>query len=160
MHCTVVAPAIARIEAVGDRYPVLTPQTKTKYSDKTRERRKDLKELALKYCRCSDTKQIKQRLKKLNIHLDLRLTAAWRAIVNELQWVINGESMPGSDIIYKVEGTNQATEPEKRKVPSFFKPSPEVLASKPTHFANDFDAMTWYINAWNPPVSDNNALTS
>lgn len=64
---------------------VRTPQRKAKYHDKTRVRLCDIKMIALRDCKCSDTTEMKRRLKILGINLDLRLTAAWIAIAWELQ---------------------------------------------------------------------------
>lgn len=64
---------------------VRTPQRKAKYHDKTRIRKANIKAIALRETRCHDAAEMKQRLKKLGINLDLRLTAAWIAIAWELK---------------------------------------------------------------------------
>lgn len=67
-----------------ERKTVRTPQRRANYNDKTRFRRVDLKQIAFKKYSCSSNAQIKNYLKVLGFKLDLRLTAAWVAIVYEL----------------------------------------------------------------------------
>lgn len=62
---------------------VKTPQRKARYNDKTRIRRKDAKEWALRRSRCADTAEVKKYLKILGKKLDLRLTSAWVAVNKE-----------------------------------------------------------------------------
>lgn len=65
--------------ALESKY-VKTPQRKARYNDKTRIRRKDAKEWALRRSRCADTAEVKKYLKILGKKLDLRLTSAWVAM--------------------------------------------------------------------------------
>ena len=67
------------------RLIIQTPQRKANYKDTNRPRRKDLKAKAFLKYGCSSTQEIKKYLKVLGIKLDLRLTAAWKAIVRELE---------------------------------------------------------------------------
>jgi len=94
MHFTVapnlIATALPNCVARGEglvphRRQIKTPQRKANYSDKDRPRRKDLKAEAFRKYGCSCTPQIKKYLQVLKIKLDLRLTAAWKAIVQELE---------------------------------------------------------------------------
>ncbi len=64
---------------------IFTPQRKARYSDKNRDRLKDLKEGVLFVTGCASSAEIKKYLKMLGVKLDLRLTAAWKAIKLELQ---------------------------------------------------------------------------
>lgn len=89
MHSTVVGLVIA------------TPQRKARYSDKARVRLKDIKAIALGKCHASSTYEIKQRLIELGIKLDLRLTAAWIAIANELSTcLLSCLIKPGAKVIW------------------------------------------------------------
>lgn len=96
MHFTFDAQAIATAklhlqlekqvqETAPEKIKIKTPQRKAKYHDKTRIRLADIKAIALRDCRCADTTEMKQRLQMLGIHLDLRYTSSWVAIVWELQ---------------------------------------------------------------------------
>jgi hypothetical protein len=67
------------------RLIIQTPQRKANYKDRNRPRRKDLKKEAFLKYSCTATSDIKKYLKVLGIKLDLRLTAAWKAIVRELE---------------------------------------------------------------------------
>lgn len=60
-------------------------ERKANYKDRNRPRRKDLKKEAFLKYSCTSTSEIKKYLKVLGIKLDLRLTAAWKAIVRELE---------------------------------------------------------------------------
>jgi hypothetical protein len=84
MHSTVAPATIATTQSNCDRPIVRTPQRKANYNDKDRPRRKDLKAEAFQKYGCSCTADVKKYLKVLKIKLDLRLTAAWKAIVREL----------------------------------------------------------------------------
>lgn len=84
MHSTVAPATIATTQSNCDRPIVRTPQRKANYNDKDRPRRKDLKAEAFQKYSCSCTADVKKYLKVLKIKLDLRLTAAWKAIVREL----------------------------------------------------------------------------
>ena len=89
MHSTVLTKAIA------------TPQRKARYNDKTRVRLKDVKAIALHKCHASSTHDVKQRLEGLGIKLDLRLTAAWIAIANELSsCLLSCLIKPGAKVIW------------------------------------------------------------
>jgi len=85
MHSTVAPATIATTQSNCDRPIVKTPQRKANYNEKDRPRRKDLKAEAFRKYGCSCTPQIKKYLKVVGIKLDLRLTAAWKAIVRELE---------------------------------------------------------------------------
>lgn len=90
MHSTripVVTPVI-KVSNSTERKYVRTPQRKAKYADKTRLRLKDLKEIAFHYYKVKTASQIKAYLKRLRVKLDLRLTAAWDAVVFELRALI------------------------------------------------------------------------
>lgn len=89
MYSTVASHLLATTLANCDRINIRTPQRKAKYSDKTRVRLKDLKSFAFTQCGWKSTQNIKKYLKVLGIKLDLRLTAAWRALVFELKLLIN-----------------------------------------------------------------------
>lgn len=69
---------------------IATPQRKANYNDKGRLRRKDLKDMAFQKYGVKSTAQIKKFLKLLGVKLDLRLTAAWDAVVFELRKSILG----------------------------------------------------------------------
>lgn len=85
MHSTVRQSAIAtKTEKIKQRV-VQTPQRKANYKQKERFRLKDLKEKAFTEYKVSTTGQIKKYLKMLGVSLDLRLTAAWDAVVFELR---------------------------------------------------------------------------
>lgn len=90
MHCTVGQTAIATTTACL-KAEVHTPQRKAKYSDRSRIRLKDIKRTALRDIGCSSSTEIKKYLQALGIKLDLRLTAAWVAIVFELRNRIKAE---------------------------------------------------------------------
>lgn len=89
MYSTVASHLLATTLANCDPINIRTPQRKAKYSDKTRVRLKDLKSLAFTQCGWKSTQNIKKYLKVLGIKLDLRLTAAWQALVFELRLLIN-----------------------------------------------------------------------
>lgn len=89
MHSTIASHILATTLPKCDRINVRTPQRKAKYSDKTRVRLKDLKSFAFTQCGWKSTQNIKKYLKVLGIKLDLRLTAAWWALVFELKLLIN-----------------------------------------------------------------------
>ena len=80
MHFTSDASAIAT-----EPIKVRTPQRKAKYHDKARFKLKKLKQIAFNEYGCTSTAQIKRYLKFLKTRLDLRLTAAWQALVFELR---------------------------------------------------------------------------
>ena len=83
MYCTFGKDAIATTTSC--KTEVHTPQRKAKYSDRSRIRLKDIKRAALRDIGCSSSGEIKKYLQALRIKLDLRLTAAWVAIVFELR---------------------------------------------------------------------------
>ena len=89
MYSTVASHLLATNLLKCDRINIRTPQRKAKYSDKTRVRLKDLKSFAFTQCGWKSTQNIKKYLKVLGIKLDLRLTAAWWALVFELKLLIN-----------------------------------------------------------------------
>lgn len=64
---------------------VHTPQRKARYNDPSRIRLKDIKRAALRDIGCSSSAEMKKYLQASGIKLDLRLTAAWVAIVFELR---------------------------------------------------------------------------
>lgn len=64
--------------------PLRTIQRKAKYHDKNRIRYQEMKNMALRSCGCTSSKQVKKYLQRLGYNLDLRLTAAWIAIFREL----------------------------------------------------------------------------
>lgn len=72
-----------------DPIRVCTPQRRADYRNKTRLRRKDLKEVAFKSCGWGSTANIKKYLSLLGIRLDLRLTSAWDALIYELKHYID-----------------------------------------------------------------------
>ena len=85
MHSTAAFRPVATTLTTCDRPTIQTPQRKANYNDKNRPRRKDLKKEAFLKYSCASTSDIKKYLKVLGIKLDLRLTAAWKAIVRELE---------------------------------------------------------------------------
>lgn len=101
MHSTVGISAIATKTKKIKQRLVQTPQRKANYKQKERFRLKDLKEKAFREYKVSTTGQIKRYLKKLGVGLDLRLTAAWDAVVFELRKdilvLVHGESILNSD---------------------------------------------------------------
>lgn len=68
-----------------ERRVIRTPQRKANYNDKARLRRVELKRIAYADYNCTSIEQIKNYLRFLGIRLDLRLTAAWDALVFELR---------------------------------------------------------------------------
>lgn len=86
-YCTEITAKtpVLKVSNTTSRKYVSTPQRKARYSDKTRLRLKDLKEMAFYYYKVKTTRDIKAYLKRLGIKLDLRLTAAWDAVVFELR---------------------------------------------------------------------------
>ncbi len=90
MYSTFGKDAIATTATSG-KAEVHTPQRKAKYSDRSRIRLKDIKRTALRDIGCSSSTEIKKYLQALGIKLDLRLTAAWVAIVFELRNRIKAE---------------------------------------------------------------------
>ena len=84
MYSTAGKSAIATT-STSVKTKVHTPQRKAKYSDRSRIRLKDIKRTALRDVGCSSSAEIKKYLQALGIKLDLRLTAAWVAIVFELR---------------------------------------------------------------------------
>lgn len=101
MHSTSKNPSIATTSpsCVSEaersyRITIRTPQRKIDKNDKTRVRLKVIKAIALRDCKCRDSAEMKRRLRKIGVLLDLRLTAAWVAIVEELQWLLRGEDYP------------------------------------------------------------------
>lgn len=72
-----------------DPIRVRTPQRRADYSNKTRLKRKDLREVAFKTCGWGTTANIKKYLSLLGIRLDLRLTSAWDALIYELKHYID-----------------------------------------------------------------------
>jgi hypothetical protein len=83
MYCTQDIAAIATAELYShleqqvnsvapEPIRVRIPQRKAKYHDKTRIRFANIKAIALRDCKCSNTVEMKRRLKILGINLDLR----------------------------------------------------------------------------------------
>ncbi len=142
MHSTALETAIATTSFKPVMAVVSTPQRKARYSDKNRERLKDVKNKALLLCGCRDTAEIKQRLKVLGIKLDLRLTAAWIAIVKELKHLIANLAI--------MERKAETPTPDIKKVP-------RVKPVKPPTFDNDIDAMNWVLNTYMPVPSTSNS---
>ncbi len=140
MNSTVEQSAIATTTEPERIIVVHTPQRKARYSDKYRIKRKDIKIIALKYCGCQNTAQMKEKLSAVGIKLDLRLTAAWIAIAWELQWLINGDNEPPFCSISPVE-----LEPELTVVNA-----PPLEAVEPPVFNSDIDEMNWVLNTYAP----------
>ncbi len=110
---------------------VRTPQRKARYSDKTRVRFADIKAIALRDCRCRDTKEMKQRLRVLGIRLNLRLTSAWIAIAWELQ-----------PLIEKLGAILPPTHPAKLPIKKVLAP---VSPSERPVFSTEEEAMNYYL---------------
>lgn len=124
------------------RKEVRTPQIKANRKDKTRFKRNKLKDIAFEEYGVR-TKQIKKYLNQLGYKLDLRLTAAWDAVVFELRSEIKALQVK---LMENVEqSTNEKAEDDKSldKAPKIIPPVPW---RKPPAFNNDIEAMNWYLN--------------
>lgn len=104
---------------------IYTPQRRANYNDKGRFRRADLKQIALRKYNCNSSSQIKSYLKVIKIKLDLRLTAAWVAIVYEL-----GEEILAAKAILDSLGLQPGTKNCDRKVQVLLSAIPEALTSQ------------------------------
>lgn len=117
------------------RITIRTPQRKANRNDKTRVRLKVIKAIALRDCKCSNSAEMKRRLRKLGISLDLRLSAAWLAIVDELQWLLGGEDHP---LAASTKPQQQIQKPILRLVPP----------NKPVISESDIAAMNYYLEKY------------
>lgn len=88
MNCISASTPVATTILDCDRITVQTPQRKARYSDPSRVRLKDIKAEVFKKISCSSSAEIKKYLGMIGVSLDLRLTAAWKAIKNELEPMI------------------------------------------------------------------------
>lgn len=135
--------SIATTSPSCDRIVIRTPQRKANKNDKTRVRLKVIKAIALRDCKCSNSAQMKRRLRKLGISLDLRLSAAWLAIV-ELQWLLRGEDRP---LAASIKPQQQIEKPILRLVPP----------NKPVISDSDIAAMNYYLEKYAFARSRNSA---
>lgn len=104
---------------------IYTPQRRANYNDKGRFRRADLKQIAFRKYKCNSSSQIKSYLKVLKIKLDLRLTAAWVAIVYEL-----GQEILAAKAILDSLGLQPGTKNCDRKVQVLLSAMDEALTSQ------------------------------
>lgn len=127
---------------------VRTPQIKANRKDKARFKRKTLKDIAFDEYAVK-TKQIKRYLNQLGYKLDLRLTAAWDAVVFELrteilalQQQLNETKL---DLRHNLIESSAPIQAKKKVVPATPKTKPPV-------FPNDIDAMNWYLISYNQVI--------
>lgn len=83
MHSTSTRPFSTTLPNC-DRPLYSVVQRKACYHDKDRPRLQRVKVAALEHLGLSSSSEVRSLLKELNIHLDLRMTAAWCAIAWEL----------------------------------------------------------------------------
>lgn len=135
MYSTTPLTAIATKTRYCDRITIRTPQRKIDKNDKTRVRLKVIKAIALRDCKCSNSVEMKRRLRKLGISLDLRLSAAWLAIVNELQWLLGGEDHP---LAASIKPQQQIKKPALKI----------ISTTKPAISESDIAAMNYYLEKY------------